>query len=180
MRNQLHAALGVGVLALAAVLGGTASAATASRSAAVDTSHASKTIVQIAVGDPDLSTLVTALQAAGLVSTLEGKGPFTVYAPTNEAFARVPTAIFDDWLADTSLLAKVLLHHVTPGFFLLSDANGIAPLPAADGTAVFVQKNLDGCGEWCFHINNASSVGQPIVASNGIIYVIQSVLQPQF
>jgi uncharacterized surface protein with fasciclin (FAS1) repeats len=79
---------------------------------AIDTSKSERNIVQIAVSDPDLSTLVKAVVDTGLVKTLEGPGPFTVFAPTNEAFAKLPAGLLDYLLANPAILKQVLLYHV--------------------------------------------------------------------
>ena len=76
--------------------------------------RSSQTIVDLAVGNPDFSTLVAALKAAGLVETLQGSGPFTVFAPTNAAFAKIPAATLTGLLADVPALKAVLLRHVVP------------------------------------------------------------------
>ena len=82
--------------------------------------RAGKSIVDIAVGNPDFSTLVAALKAADLVGTLSGSGPFTVFAPNNAAFAKIPAATLNGLLADKAALTAVLLRHVVPANILVS------------------------------------------------------------
>merc|ERR1711978_609972 len=94
----------------------TATAAPAGNSAAAPT----KNIAELAIATPDLSTLLAAVKAAGLVETLAGEGPFTVFAPTNKAFAKIPKATLDGLLADKEALTAVLLRHVVPGAALMA------------------------------------------------------------
>ena len=88
-------------------------------------------IVQIAVADPDLSTLVAALTKANLVTTLEGAGPFTVFAPTNEAFAQLPPGILNRLLANVTELTNVLLYHVVPGNIQANQIKNHESVPTA-------------------------------------------------
>lgn len=133
------------------------------------------TIVDVAVGNPAFSTLVTALTAANLVTTLQGKGPFTVYAPTNEAFAKLPPELLGFLLSNTAELTKVLTYHVTPGRQDLRFAVIPVPLGTVQGQRVYVQRDRRG-----IIVNNSRVVLRPIVADNGTIYVIDSVLLPQY
>ncbi|MDX1523042.1 MAG: fasciclin domain-containing protein, partial [Anaerolineae bacterium] len=122
MYNKLRKSLtAVFALALMTVV------ATAAFAAPV--AQAEKTIVDIAVEDGRFTTLVTALQAAELVETLQGEGPFTVFAPTDDAFAALPDGTLDALLADKAALTDVLLYHVVPGKVLAAD---VVNLTSAD------------------------------------------------
>lgn len=132
-----------------------------------------KSIAEIAAGNPDFSTLVTALDAAGLVETLAGEGEFTVFAPTNAAFAALPEGALEGLLADKEALTNVLLYHVVAGNVLAADVVG---LPYADTLAEEpVLIKVDG-GK--VMVNNAQVVATDIAASNGVIHVIDAVLLP--
>ncbi len=140
------------------------------------------TIVDLAVANPNFSTLVAALQAADLVDALNGAGPFTVFAPTNGAFNTLLTDLgltADQLLADTDLLTDVLLYHVLPGQFLAADILA-ADLPLSlntlNGSPVIITFNgarvvING-GRATVEITN-------LVASNGVIHVIDNVLLPR-
>lgn len=133
------------------------------------------TIVDVAVGNPNFTTLVTALGAASLVTTLQGKGPFTVFAPTNDAFAKVDPAVLNYLLANPTELTKVLLYHVAPGANDLRFAFLTRDIGTVQGQEVFAERERD-----TLFVNNARVLGQAIVTDNGIIYVIDSVLLPQY
>lgn len=136
------------------------------------------TIVDVAVSNPDFSILVEAVTAAGLVETLSGTGPFTVFAPTNEAFAAALTALGltkEQLLADTALLTKVLTYHVVPGAVLAADVvtlNG-QEVATVEGSKVKVTVEGDKV-----KINDANVVATDVKASNGVIHVIDAVLVP--
>ena len=133
-----------------------------------------KTIVDIAVGNPDFSTLVAALQAAGLVETLSAEGPFTVFAPTNEAFAKLPAGTVESLLADIPALTKVLTYHVVAGKVLAADVVTMTSAPTLEGQEVKIAV-VDGSVK----LNGTSTVtATDIEASNGVIHVIDSVLLP--
>ena len=102
----------------------------------------SQNIAELAVATPQLSTLLAAVQAAGLVETLAGEGPFTVFAPTNDAFAKIPKETLDGLLADKEALTAVLLRHVVPGAALASCnvPRGTNSLDTAGGEAIEVRK----------------------------------------
>lgn len=152
------------------------------------TSAGAGTIVDIAVGDPNFSELVAALKATNLVATLQGAGPFTVFAPTNAAFnllnnpggtLAAPSGALAFFLDNPAILKQVLLYHVESGFHeLYFDLSG-RPLTTVQGEKVFPQVDF-GPNGWRLKINNSHVIVKPIVASNGIIYVIDSVLLPQF
>ena len=159
------------VAALAASL-----ALPAAASAQAHTAHqASKDIVQTAVAAGTFNTLVAAVKAAGLVETLQGKGPFTVFAPTDAAFAKLPAGTVESLLANPQKLASILTFHVVPGKVMAADivkANGAKPT-TVNGQPLDVVVR-DG------HVlvNGANVVTADVVASNGVIHVIDTVLLP--
>ena len=134
------------------------------------------TIVDVAVSNPAFSTLVTALDKAKLVDVLKGPGPFTVYAPTNDAFGKIPADVLDDLLADPAgALTEVLLYHVTPGKQDLRFAYLTRDLRTLQDQEVFAERERN-----TLFINNSRVLGSAIVTDNGVIYVIDSVLLPQY
>ena len=131
-------------------------------------------IVDTAVAAGNFSTLVAAVQAAGLVDTLKGDGPFTVFAPTDEAFAKLPAGTVDALLADPEgALKQILLYHVVPGKVLSSDLSDGLEAPTAQGENVKFTL-ADGKAL----VNDANIVAADIEASNGVIHVIDSVILP--
>jgi len=134
---------------------------------------ASKTIVDVAAADPQFSTLVTALKAAGLVETLSGKGPFTVFAPTNAAFAKIPKADLDKLLADKTALTKVLTYHVVAGKIAGGKVKKMKTLKTVQGSDL----NVAVMGK-TLEINGAKVLKANVRASNGYIHVIDTVLMP--
>ncbi len=136
----------------------------------------SKTIVDIAVGNPDFSTLVAAVKAAGLAETLSGKGPFTVFAPTNAAFEKLPKETLASLLKpeNKAKLAAILTYHVVPGKVMASDVVKVTEAKTVQGQAVKVQV-VDGKVK----LNGSSTVVKTdIAASNGVIHVIDTVILP--
>jgi uncharacterized surface protein with fasciclin (FAS1) repeats len=131
------------------------------------------TIAQIAAADPRFSTLVTALQAAGLVDTLNSAGSFTVFAPTNAAFAKLPAGTLEAVLADKDLLTAILLYHVSGGKALASDVVGLKSIDMLNGK-VSVTVNDQGV----FLNGNVKVIITDIQATNGVIHVIDTVLIP--
>ncbi len=134
----------------------------------------SSTIVDIAVADGRFETLVTALTAADLVETLQGEGPFTVFAPTDEAFAALPEGTVEGLLEDVPALTDVLLYHVVPGKVMAADVVGLDSAETVQGTSLTVTAE----GEQVM-INGAQVVTADIEAANGVIHVIDTVLIPQ-
>jgi uncharacterized surface protein with fasciclin (FAS1) repeats len=132
-----------------------------------------KDIVDTAVGAGQFKTLVTAVKAADLVETLKGKGPFTVFAPTDEAFAKVPKATIDGLLADKKALTKVLTYHVVPGKVLAADVVKLKSAKTVEGAPVEITVKDDKV-----MINSAHVIKADILCSNGVIHVIDSVLLP--
>ena len=131
-----------------------------------------KDIVETAVAAGSFKTLATALQAAGLVDTLKGKGPFTVFAPTDEAFAKIPKADLDALLKDKAKLTAVLTYHVVPGKVMAKDvkAGNVKTVQGSDIT-------LATAGG--VTVNNAKVVSADVGASNGVIHAIDTVLMPK-
>ncbi|MCX6805497.1 MAG: fasciclin domain-containing protein [Patescibacteria group bacterium] len=133
-----------------------------------------KTIVDVAAGNPDFSTLVAAVKAAGLVETLSGEGPFTVFAPTNEAFAKLPEGKVDSLLADIPTLKKILTYHVVAGKVMAADVVGLDSATTVQGDDVKIAV-VDGKVK----LNDAAMVtATDLEASNGVIHVIDTVLIP--
>jgi uncharacterized surface protein with fasciclin (FAS1) repeats len=136
----------------------------------------SKDIVETAVAAGSFKTLVAAVQAAGLVETLKGEGPFTVFAPTDEAFAKLPAGTVEELLKpeNRAKLQGILTYHVIPGRLLAEDVVGLRSAKTAQGQEVTI--SLKG-GEAM--VDNARIVQTDIVASNGVIHVIDSVILPK-
>lgn len=133
-----------------------------------------KTIVELAIATPELSTLVTAVKAAGLVDTLSGPGPFTVFAPTNAAFAKIPKARLAALLADKAALTKVLTYHVLPAKIEAATVVGMkapAKHKTVEGTSVLVSPKPP-------MVNKSKIIKTDIEASNGVIHLIDTVLMP--
>ncbi len=129
-------------------------------------------IVDTAVAAGNFKTLATALQAAGLVATLKGPGPFTVFAPTDAAFAKVPKADLDALLADKAKLTAVLTYHVVPGKVMAKDVKA--------GKAKTVQgSELTLATAGGVTVDNAKVTTADIAADNGVIHVIDTVLMPK-
>jgi uncharacterized surface protein with fasciclin (FAS1) repeats len=132
-----------------------------------------KTIVDIAVEDGRFGTLVTALQAAGLVDTLSGEGPFTVFAPTDDAFAALPDGVVAGLLEDIPALTDVLTYHVVAGSVLAEQVVGLTSATTLQGEDVTVAVN-DGS----VMIDGANVIITDIIGSNGVIHVIDAVILP--
>jgi transforming growth factor-beta-induced protein len=131
-------------------------------------------IVDIAVADGRFTTLVAAVTAAGLVDTLKSDGPFTVFAPTDAAFAALPAGTVDALLADPNLLTDVLLYHVVPGEVYAADVVGLSSAQTAQGASINI-----GAGPTGVSLNGSANVIiTDIQASNGVIHVIDAVIFP--
>ncbi|XP_066292146.1 protein sll1483-like [Branchiostoma lanceolatum] len=130
------------------------------------------TVVDIAVGNKDFSTLVTAVSKAGLVATLSGAGPFTVFAPTNEAFAKLPAGVLDGLLKNVTALTNVLTYHVLPGAFYEAGLRNGDMLKTVQGMDVTIMMSNDGT-----MVNDATIAAQ-VSGTNGVIQVIDTVLIP--
>jgi uncharacterized surface protein with fasciclin (FAS1) repeats len=137
---------------------------------------ASKSIAEIAVEDGRFTTLVAALEAAGLVETLSGEGEFTVFAPVDDAFAALPEGTVESLLQDPQgALSNVLLYHVVDGTVKADDVVGLDAAPSLQGENITVA--VDGDGQ-VFLNGTVKVLVTDIVASNGIIHVIDGVLLP--
>ncbi len=132
-----------------------------------------KDVVQTAVAAGKFKTLAAALKEAGLVETLKGKGPFTVFAPTDEAFAKLPEGTVEALLKDRARLTAVLTYHVVPGKVMAADAVKVTSARTVQGQALKV-----AAGGGAVMINNARVVQPDVAASNGVIHVIDTVLLP--
>lgn len=131
-----------------------------------------KNIVEIAVEAGTFKTLVSAVQAAELVQTLSGNGPFTVFAPTDEAFEKLPAGTLDKLLDNKQELAKILTYHVVPGKVMSKDiTDGLVAKTVQGATVTVSTKNG-------VQVNGANVVTADIEASNGVIHVIDAVLLP--
>ena len=162
MLNRRHTLSGLAGLAMAASLPASALAPSAN-------------IVDVAAGNPDFSTLVAAVEAAGLVETLQGPGPFTVFAPTDDAFAALPAGTVEGLLEDPEALGNILTYHVVPGLMdadFLTGQRGRIEMVNGD----FV--HMDATGEGVTLNRNTSVVAADVTASNGVIHVIDRVLLP--
>ncbi len=134
-----------------------------------------KTIVDVAVENGSFNTLVTALKAADLVGALSGKGPFTVFAPTDAAFAKLPAGTIDALLKDPKKLASILTYHVVSGKVMAADVikgNGAKPA-TLNGAALDI--TVKG-GK--VYVNGAQVTTADVVGSNGVIHVIDAVVLP--
>ena len=152
-------------------------AVTASFSATVAKAEtAGKTIVEIAAGAEDFSTLVAAVKAAELVDVLSSKGPFTVFAPTNEAFAKLPKGTVESLLKpeNKDKLIAVLKYHVVPGKVMAKDVVKVDSAKTAQGSSVTV--TVEGK---TVKVDNAKVIKTDIEASNGVIHVIDTVIIPE-
>jgi uncharacterized surface protein with fasciclin (FAS1) repeats len=149
--------------------------------------YPSKNIIENAVNSKDHTTLVAAVKAAGLVDTLEGTGPFTVFAPTNEAFAKLPPGTVDTLLKpeNKAVLVKILTYHVVPGRYTAADlmkmvkaGGGKATLKTVEGETLTLSEN----GQNLFVAGERSGVAEVTISnvnqSNGVIHVINSVVLP--
>lgn len=135
----------------------------------------SKDIVGLAAGNENLSTLVTAVKAAGLVETLQGSGPFTVFAPTNEAFAALPAGTLESLLKpeNKAKLVSVLTYHVIGAKVMSTDLSNGQKAKTVEGEDVKVSIGTKGV-----MINDAKVVAADVAASNGVVHVIDKVILP--
>ncbi|HAI58833.1 MAG TPA: fasciclin [Xanthomonadaceae bacterium] len=134
------------------------------------------TIVDVAAGNPDFSTLVAALKAAGLVETLSGSGPFTVFAPTNAAFAKLPAGTLENLLKpeNKAQLTAILTYHVVSGKVKAADAVKLDEATTVNGAKADI--NVSGS---TVTIDGATITATDVAASNGVIHVIDSVMLPE-
>ena len=140
----------------------------------MNTMDSKKDIIDTAVAAGSFKTLATALQAAGLVDTLKGAGPFTVFAPTDAAFAKLPAGTVEGLLKDKAKLSAILTYHVVAGKVMAADVVKLDHAKTVNGKSVTI-KVVDGK----VHVDGATVTSADIEASNGVIHVIDSVLIPQ-
>lgn len=174
-RLLLISGLTLGVLGSSAVAGDGATCAGSAASAAQTAAAAKGDIVDVAVGAGSFKTLVAAVQAAGLVEALKGPGPFTVFAPTDEAFAKIDKATLESLLKpeNKAKLAAILTYHVVPGKLMASDVTGAKALTTLGGQRIDIAvKNGAAMAD------NAKIVQTDIAASNGVIHVVDTVIMP--
>jgi uncharacterized surface protein with fasciclin (FAS1) repeats len=161
----MAAALGAGMSV--AIAGG---AGYGAKSAATPAARAD--IVDTAVGAGQFNTLAKALTAAGLIDTLKGSGPFTVFAPTDEAFAKIPADQLNALLADKAALTKVLTYHVVPGKVVAADVRS-GQVKTVQGQALNINASTAGVT-----VNDAKVIKTDVMATNGVIHVIDTVVLP--
>lgn len=135
---------------------------------------AKQDIVDTAVAAGSFTTLATALEAAGLVDTLKGPGPFTVFAPTDAAFAKLPAGTVEGLLNDKAKLTSILTYHVVPGKVMAAEVVNLDSAKTVNGQSVTINV-VDGKVQ----VDNATVAQADIEASNGVIHVIDTVILPQ-
>ena len=139
-----------------------------------NTKNAQQDIVDTAVAAGSFTTLAAALDAAGLIDTLKGPGPFTVFAPTDAAFAKLPEGAVDCLLKDKAKLTSILTYHVVPGKVMAADVIKLDGAKTVNGQSVTI-KVVDGKVQ----VDNAGVTQTDIETSNGVIHVIDTVLMPK-
>jgi len=177
--NSMIRTIGAAAVAVAMVTGAGAASAGGTYNKAKDATKAAAAeaakamdIVDTAVAAGSFKTLAAALEAADLVGTLKGEGPFTVFAPTDEAFAKLPPGTVDALLKDKEKLTKVLTYHVVPGKVMAADVVKVKEAMTVAGLAAPIDAT-DGV-----KVAGASVVKTDILCSNGVIHVIDSVMLP--
>ncbi len=131
------------------------------------------TLVEVASSAGTFTTLIQAVQAAGLEETLSGPGPFTVFAPTDDAFAKLPAGTLEGLLADNAQLTKVLTYHVVAGKVMAADVQTLTSAPTVAGSDLAIDTSGGNV-----KVNDATVTQADIEADNGVIHVIDSVLIP--
>src|SRR4051794_2920942 len=179
-RIALLSAAALGVLALTATVAAPVSAQEKTVMVGGAAMFPSKNIIQNAVNSKDHTTLVAAVKAAGLVDTLEGKGPFTVFAPTNTAFGKLPAGTVDTLVKpeNKATLTKILTYHVVPGKLAASDLKDGMKLKTAEGEQLTVKH--DGDKVWIVDAKGGTAMVtiSNVNQSNGVIHVVDTVLMP--
>ena len=181
-RTILPTAIAVAALSFAAVMAAPALAQMKEQTVTVGGApmYPSKNIIQNAVNSKDHTTLVAAVKAAGLVDTLQGPGPFTVFAPTNAAFGKLPAGTVDTLVKpeNKATLTKILTYHVVPGKLAASDLKDGMKLKTAEGEELTVKKD-DG-KVWIVDAKGGKSMVtiSNVNQSNGVIHVVDTVLMP--
>jgi len=146
----------------------------AGRGPVIAASAQTKDIVDTAIAAGTFKSLVAAVQAADLVAQLKSAGPFTVFAPNDEAFAKIPKADLDALLKDKARLTKVLTHHVFAGNANSDDLKMLKDLSVVDGGRLSILVD-----QGTLHVGAARVIAADIVASNGLIHVVDTVLMPK-
>jgi len=159
-RNTMRKGLFIFLLSIVSAVGGASAAAP-------------KNLVETAKGDPRFSTLVELVQTAGLAETLSGSGPFTLFAPTNEAFAKVPAETLKSLKQDKEKLASVLKYHVVSGKVPASQVVNLSDAKSVEGSSIRISKENGNV-----KVDNATVTKTDIMTSNGIIHVIDTVIMP--
>ena len=139
----------------------------------VKTAKAPGDVIDIAVGDGRFTVLAKALQAAGLIDTLKGAGPFTVFAPTDAAFAKLPAGTVEGLLADKAKLTAVLTYHVVPGRLTAADVAKARSLKTVQGSSLTVEASKG------VKLDGATVIVADVAASNGVIHAIDTVVLPR-
>lgn len=129
-------------------------------------------IVEVATNAGSFNTLIAAVQAAGLVETLSGPGPFTVFAPTDDAFAKLPEGTVEGLLEDKEQLTKILTYHVVPGKVMAADVQSLDTATTVEGSDLKIDASSG------VKVNDATVTQADIEADNGVIHVIDTVLLP--
>jgi uncharacterized surface protein with fasciclin (FAS1) repeats len=164
MSNKVAKSLMVALVAVFVAFTGSAMAGSCSSQ--------QKDIVDTAVEAGDFDTLVAAVQAAGLVEALKGDGPYTVFAPTDEAFAKLPEGTLDALLQDKEALTAILTYHVVPGKVLAADAVKLDSAKTVQGQEVRIDASSG------VKIDDANVIATDVIASNGVIHAIDTVIIP--
>lgn len=130
-------------------------------------------IVNTAINAGSFETLVAAVKAAGLVDTLKGKGPFTLFAPNDDAFAKLPEGTVDKLLKDVPKLKKILTYHVVSGKVMAADVSKMKSAKTVEGSEVKIDASKG------VKVNNATVSKADVKADNGVIHIIDTVLMPE-
>lgn len=175
-RNAIFGSLlGLATLLMPATQASAQCSSSKSTSWSSSSHHEEANIVETAASVHDLSTLVTAVKAAGLAETLSGDGPFTVFAPTNEAFEKLPAGTVETLLKpeNKDLLVKVLTYHVVPGAVKAHDLDEQQRVASVEGSDVFVTRRGSDV-----RVDNAEVIKADVETSNGVVHVIDRVILP--
>jgi uncharacterized surface protein with fasciclin (FAS1) repeats len=179
MKNHRSNRSGFSILAVALLVLGIVGTGSISQPAQAVTPEktATKNIVETAVGAGSFKTLVRALEAAGLVEALQGEGPFTVFAPTDEAFAKIPAGTLEELLKpeNKEKLRAILLYHVVPGRVVAADVVRLhgREVKTLEGSKVRIRTSNG------VMVDNARVVKTDVLTSNGVIHVIDTVIMPK-
>ena len=136
-------------------------------------------IVDTAVGAGDFETLATALTAAGLVDTLKGPGPFTVFAPTDDAFKKLPPGTVESLLKDEAKLKEILTYHVVQGNIPSSEVGGLSKVETVSGKSAEILVGNKGQADQYVKVGDAKIQTPDIFCDNGVIHIVDSVMMPQ-